>query len=109
MNQPEFVTVAKLGAIPAGTAMAFTVEGRIIAVFHDRGQYHAIDDLCPHMGASLAGGFVEEGVVVCPWHAWRFRICDGTWCDNPKLKVKAYDVRICGEEIQVCTTPRPDP
>ncbi len=25
-------------------------------------------DRCPHMGASLAEGFVRDGCVVCPWH-----------------------------------------
>jgi nitrite reductase (NADH) small subunit/3-phenylpropionate/trans-cinnamate dioxygenase ferredoxin subunit len=73
----------------------------VIAVFCLNGTYHAIDDLCPHMGASLAEGYVEQGVVVCPWHAWRFRVCDGTWCDNPKIKIGAYPVRIDGETIYV--------
>ena len=34
------------------------------------------------MGASLSGGYVENGVVTCPWHAWRFRLTDGAWADN---------------------------
>ena len=38
------------------------------------GKYYAIDDCCPHMGSSLAGGRLEQGVVVCPDHAWRFSI-----------------------------------
>ena len=25
-------------------------------------------DTCPHMGASLADGFVRDGCIVCPWH-----------------------------------------
>ena len=73
----------------------------MVAVFLQQGQYFAIDDLCPHMGASLADGYVEDGVVSCPWHAWRFRVCDGTWCDNPKIKIDKFEVRVVGEEIQV--------
>lgn len=73
----------------------------MIAVFHANGEYHAIDDFCPHMGASLGAGHLEEGTVTCPWHAWRFSISDGTWVDNPKLKVGCYEVRVSGEEIQV--------
>ena len=53
------------------------------------------------MGASLAGGYLEDGMVTCPWHAWRFKICDGTWCDNPEIGVNTYDVRVEGNEIQV--------
>ncbi|NBY01770.1 MAG: Rieske (2Fe-2S) protein, partial [Planctomycetes bacterium] len=59
----------------------------------------AIDDFCPHMGASLSGGHVEDGTVTCPWHAWRFRLCDGAWADNPRLKVGCYNVSVVDDEI----------
>ena len=98
----EFVTVAKVGAIPEGRGDTFVVGGRLVAVFNSGGQYFAIDDLCPHMGASLGAGDVENGVVSCPWHAWRFRINDGTWCDNPRIKIDSFEVRVEGDEIQVC-------
>jgi len=39
--------------------------------------------------------------VACPWHAWRFCIYDGKWCDSPKLKVDAFEVRVEGDQIQV--------
>ena len=97
----EFVTVAKVGSIPEGQGATFTVGGRLVAVFLSGGTYQAIDDLCPHMGASLGAGAVREGVVACPWHAWRFRVSDGTWCDNPKIKIDAFEVRVVGDEIQV--------
>jgi nitrite reductase (NADH) small subunit len=102
----EFVSVAKVGDIPAGEGATFTVSGRLVAVFFVDGQYFAIDDLCPHMGASLGAGHVESGVVTCPWHAWRFSVCDGTWCDNPKLKIDRFEVRVQGDEIQVCAPPK---
>ena len=101
MTQPEFLTVAKLGDIPVGEGRAFKFNDEMVAVFNVDGQYHAMDDMCPHMGASLAAGHVEDGIVTCPWHAWRFKICDGTWCDNPKLGVSAYEVRVLDDQIQV--------
>ena len=97
----EFTTVAKVGEIAAGEGAAFNVNGRMIAVFFVDGKYQAIDDFCPHMGVSLAGGHVEEGVVSCPWHAWRFKVCDGTWVDNPKISIDHFETRVQGEEIQV--------
>lgn len=105
----DFVTVAKVGSIPAGEGATFPLGERLVAVFNVGGEYHAIDDLCPHMGASLGAGQVdEEGKVACPWHAWRFDVCDGTWCDNPRLKIDAFQVRVVGDEIQVAA-PAPKP
>jgi nitrite reductase (NADH) small subunit len=98
----EFITVAKVGAIPEGTGAAFALGDKLVAVFNlGRGNYRAINDLCPHMGASLADGSLEGDVVTCPWHAWRFRVCDGTWCDNPRIKTDTFEVRVVGDEIQV--------
>ena len=97
----EFTTVARVGAIPEGQGEAFPLGKRWVAVFNLGGEYFAIDDFCPHMGASLSAGHVEDGMVTCPWHAWRFCVREGTWCDNPKLKVDSYEVRVQDGEIQV--------
>ena len=101
MTTHEFVTVAKVGSIAEGSAETFVIGDSVVAVFHHQGEYHAINDMCPHMGASLATGHVDDGVVTCPWHAWRFKIYDGTWCDNPRIKTDAYEVRVVADEIQV--------
>ena len=80
----EFKTVAKVGAIPEGEGRTFTVDGRVVGVFLIDGEYFAINDLCPHMGASLASGHVEDHAVTCPWHAWRFDLTTGscTWAPD---------------------------
>lgn len=102
----DFTTVAKVGEIAEGQGAAFAVGGRMVAVFNDGGNYFAIDDFCPHMGASLAGGCVQDGLVACPWHAWRFCIKSGQWADNPRIKIDAFETRVVGDEIQVRATPK---
>jgi nitrite reductase (NADH) small subunit/3-phenylpropionate/trans-cinnamate dioxygenase ferredoxin subunit len=97
----EFHPVCRVGDIAEGEGTAVQVGTKVIAIFCQQGQFHAIDDMCPHMGASLAGGHLENGVVTCPWHAWRFRVTDGTWADNPRIKIGSYPVRVEGDEIQV--------
>jgi len=79
---PQRVTVAKVGDIPDGGAVVVSVRQKDVAIFNVGGKFQAIDDMCPHMGASLSGGFVEDGCVTCPWHYWRFRLADGSWADN---------------------------
>lgn len=106
-NDDSFITVAKVGAIPEGEGASFQVGDRLVAVFNHNGEFKAIDDLCPHMGASLGAGYLdEEGIVTCPWHAWRFNVCTGKWADNPRLGVDTFDVRVKGDEIQVRPNPR---
>jgi nitrite reductase (NADH) small subunit/3-phenylpropionate/trans-cinnamate dioxygenase ferredoxin subunit len=101
----EFATVCRADEVPEGEGKTVTVRGKLIAVFRVDGQFFAIDDVCPHMGASLSGGYVEAGVVTCPWHAWRFRLKDGAWADNPRLKIGCYAVRVEGGQVQVEVPP----
>jgi nitrite reductase (NADH) small subunit/3-phenylpropionate/trans-cinnamate dioxygenase ferredoxin subunit len=97
----EFRTVCRVGDVIEGEGKTVEVAGKLVAVFLHQGQYFAIDDVCPHMGASLSGGYVDNGTVTCPWHAWRFRLCDGAWADYTKMKIGSYPVRVEGDEIQV--------
>jgi len=97
----EFETVARVADIPEGEGRGYTVNGRLIAIFNDAGDFRATDDLCPHMGAPLSGGYILDGAVVCPWHAWRFCINDGGWTDNPELKIDVFELRVEDDEIQV--------
>ncbi len=95
------ITVGKSRDIPEGGSIVVDVAGKDVAVFHVAGAFHAVDDLCPHMGASLSGGFVEDGVVTCPWHFWRFRLSDGAWADNPRIRTGCYSVHVIGDELQI--------
>ena len=97
----EFRTVCRVDEVPEGEGKTVTVGGKLIALFKVNGAFHAIDDTCPHMGASLSGGYVENNIVTCPWHAWRFRVTDGTWADNPRVKIGSYPVHIVGDEIKI--------
>ena len=98
----DYETVGRVEDFEQGKGQAIPVNGRMIAVFRTGDDFYAIDDLCPHMGASLAEGYVDEdNTVACPWHAWRFRIQDGTWCDNPRVKTDAFPVRVVDGEVQV--------
>jgi nitrite reductase (NADH) small subunit/3-phenylpropionate/trans-cinnamate dioxygenase ferredoxin subunit len=102
MPNHEFVTVARTEAISEGEGISRMVAGRMIALFRHQGEILAVNDICPHMGASLGAGHLdEEGVVTCPWHAWRFSVCDGSWRDNPRLKIETYETRVVGDEVQI--------
>ncbi len=105
----EFHTVCRVGELQEGQARAIAVGNKVIAVFNHQGEYFAIDDTCPHMGASLSDGHVENGIVTCPWHAWRFRLADGVWADSPRVKIGSYPVRVEGETIQVAVPAPPYP
>src|SRR5271165_6051534 len=101
----EFRKGCKVAELVEGEGKTGSVGGRGVAVFRTEAGFQAIDDFCPHMGASLSGGWVENGVVTCPWHAWRFRLSDGAWADNPRIKIGCYAVRVVDDDVEVEVPP----
>ena len=97
----DFQTVCKVSDVKEGEGTTISLGNKLIALFCKDGKHYAIDDVCPHMGASLSGGYVENDIVTCPWHAWRFRFTDGTWADNPRVKIGCYPVRVVGDDVQI--------
>lgn len=93
-DMPISIPICPAGDFAEGDCRVVTVNNKDVAIFHTEGQFFAIDDRCPHAGSSLSGGHVEGGIVTCPWHGWRFRLCDGSWADNPKVKTGAYPVTV---------------
>ena len=97
----DYQTVCKVHEVKEGEGKTISLGNKLLALFVVAGQFYAIDDVCPHMGASLSGGYLENDIVTCPWHAWRFRVTDGTWADNPRIKIGSFPVRVVGDEIQI--------
>ena len=99
----EYITVCQVDEIPDGQCLSFEVGDRSVAVCKNRGKITAIDDMCPHMGASLSEGDLDPETcnLACPWHGWRFNVNDGTWADNPRIKTDVFQVRIVNDCVQI--------
>lgn len=108
----EFVKVATVADLErAGDSLKVIVNGKGVAIFRRQGALHAVQNTCPHRGAPLVGGQVHgmtDGVfVICPDHAWRFRLTDGVCPEaGPECSLMIWDVKIEGEDIYVSRLPR---
>jgi nitrite reductase (NADH) small subunit len=97
----EFVQVAKLSDLGAGSCKAVQAAGKAIALFNVGGTIYALDNVCLHRGGPLGEGFLEGNIVTCPWHMWEYDVCTGERLGDPDLKVCTYPVQIEGDQIKV--------
>ncbi|MCH8313509.1 MAG: nitrite reductase small subunit NirD [Nitrospinae bacterium] len=97
----KFIKVLKAEDLPIGKSAIILVGGLEIAVFNYKNEYFAILNKCPHKGGPLGEGRVQEGIVICPNHEWRFELKTGNSMQNPEMKVKIFPVRIKDEKIYV--------
>ena len=94
-REGKLVTVGRVEDLPEGRAA--TVEllnGKELALYNVGGQFHAVENFCPHKGAPLADGDLSGHTIECAWHGWRFDIRTGACLNNPSEPVETYEVVI---------------
>jgi nitrite reductase (NADH) small subunit len=96
------VTICTVAELPApGEMRELSVEGKSLCVANEAGVYAAIDNVCPHRGGPLAEGILEDGKVLCPWHAWAFDLQTGVADHDSSARVGVYALRVEGERVLV--------
>ncbi len=79
--------------------------GRAFVAFRDgRGDIGFLDENCPHRGASLALGRLDDCGITCIYHGWKMAV-DGEILDTPNIRgddvkkrqrARAYPTRVAG-------------
>jgi len=109
VNSDVFVPVGAAADIAPGKSAVVLVDSTEIAVFNAGGTFYALDNTCPHQGASLSEGLVKGTTVTCPWHSWCFNLTDGSMTVGAWASVETYDVKVEDGQIAVSRAPRPRP
>lgn len=98
---PDWVPIVEEAAIAAGSGAKFFVDDIEVAVFRSDGTLYAIEGRCPHKGASLGNGTLENGQVTCPWHDWKFDLKTGSGLTSPSSAVASLAVRVNDGSIEI--------
>lgn len=99
---PTLIKVADVSSVPPGSSTLVEADGQFLALFNVDGTFFAIDDACPHQGASLSEGEVRGCIVVCPWHGWEYDVTDGKLVTPPgSLNATTYRVVVDGDDVLV--------
>ena len=91
----------KCDDLEIGKSAIIEVGDKEIALFNYKGNFYAIENTCPHRGSPLGEGRIEEGILICPGHEWRFELKSG-WCpQNPELSTEVYPIKVHDGKIYV--------
>lgn len=99
--EKQFCKIARTADVQPGNSKAFKISDKTIALFNVEGQFYALDDACPHRGASLADSICKNGKVFCSWHLFDFDLKTGECGAIPNFPVQTYEIKIEGEDIFV--------
>jgi 3-phenylpropionate/trans-cinnamate dioxygenase ferredoxin component len=91
-SDSRLVPVGTVEEVEPGQRKVIFVDGRSMLLFNIDGTIHAIDNACPHNGASLASGQLDGCVLRCPAHGLRFDVRTGCMPGAGGLSVATFPV-----------------
>lgn len=98
----SWLQVSPAASIADGDYAQVEVDAVLVAVFNIHGTFYAIEDTCTHDGGELAGGAIEDDVVICPRHGARFCLRTGAALTPPAYEpVRTFETRIVGDMVEV--------
>ena len=80
-----------LSTLKARRKMKFEVKNRTILLAYTDNGVFAVQDKCPHRGASLYPGLYEDGVIICKDHGLKISVETGEVTDLQKAEFLKFD------------------
>ena len=107
----EFVPVCAFDHVEEGIPFPFSIPGAIDprrVLVRVEGEIYALGGICPHQGADLSEGIVENGILWCPVHSSGFDCRTGAVTHPPAPEpLRTYGVRVEEDGVHVSMEPRP--
>jgi nitrite reductase/ring-hydroxylating ferredoxin subunit len=105
----EFARFRDIGAVEIcgvdqlwdGEMQHFRAGAASILLLRINGQYHAYQDRCPHQGAALADGDLDDGLLTCPAHRWQFDAASGKGVNPASARLQCFPVHVVERKVLV--------
>lgn len=104
---PEAMVELRAGRaqdLPTGQRkLVFRENAESILLLNIDGAYFALENNCPHAGASIASGVCEGQRLSCPAHGLTFDVATGQCVASPGMRIETFDVEVRHGELIVKT------
>jgi nitrite reductase/ring-hydroxylating ferredoxin subunit/multimeric flavodoxin WrbA len=108
MDMPCYVCSTR--EVQPGESKSFvltTTAGNVleVALYNLDGKFYAISQRCQHKGGPLSKGIVQDNIVTCPWHGWKYSVVDGKSPHEGGDSVNSYETTIIDDKVYVDPNP----
>ena len=96
-----FIKIAAAGEVDSNEVLEAKIDGHFYAVCRVDGELHCLDGECPCTGGPLSQGAIRHGLLVCPWHGWRFDYQTGVCAYDDSLKIAKFAIKEEGGDVLI--------
>lgn len=93
-QESKWIMAIKEDELPEGEKTALLLEGNKVLLLKKEGVFFAMSNKCPHMECPLSKGTLEQYLIVCPCHDWKFDIRNGEFLNAKEIKVPVYKTKV---------------
>ncbi len=102
LDTREWTPLLAESALEAGKPQRVEASGIGLVLLRDGDDVLATGQFCPHLGAPMADGWIDRGLLVCPWHGSRFNPATGQVVRGPATApLPCYQTRIRAGTIEI--------
>jgi cytochrome P450/nitrite reductase/ring-hydroxylating ferredoxin subunit len=88
------VRVTQIAELLDDRPAAVHIEGVDLVLMKHGDTITLAEGRCPHQGTLLAEGTIEDGVLICRGHGWRFACASGVKVDDPSIALQRFAVSV---------------
>ena len=103
LETDDWLPVLSEASLQNGKPQRIEVDGIALVVCRtDDGMVAAFGEFCPHLAAPMVDGWIDKGLIVCPWHGSRFAVESGEVVRGPATApLPCYLTRFANGMIEV--------
>lgn len=98
---PEWVKVAENIPVKEASVQKVKAGGRDICLVGFEGKRYAVSAKCPHAGGDLAGGWCQNGSIVCPLHRYQYSLETGRGATGQGDYIDTFPVEVREDGVYV--------
>jgi nitrite reductase/ring-hydroxylating ferredoxin subunit/Fe-S cluster biogenesis protein NfuA len=97
----DWLLAGRLNEIPEGGIRAMSLDGEKLLLFRRGSLVSCFQDACAHLGFPIHDGEVEDDIIACPHHGFRYDLTTGECLTAPEVQLQPHAVRVIGNRVEV--------
>lgn len=97
----DWLEAGSLDDIPEGGVRSLTIGGEKVLLSRRGTAVTCFQNACAHLGFPIHDGDIEDGIITCPHHGFRYDLSSGECLTAPEVALQNHAVRVTGSKVEV--------
>jgi Fe-S cluster biogenesis protein NfuA/nitrite reductase/ring-hydroxylating ferredoxin subunit len=100
-DKGSWVAAGLLSEIPEGSVRSTIIGGEKVLLSRNGASVTCFQNACAHLGFPIHDGEIENGIITCPHHGFRYDLSSGECLTAPEVQLQSHAVRVIGPRVEV--------